>query len=213
MGVVDAVARFFARQASAPDSRLAPALLRYMAFETRRENAHALELLRLEPDHAVLEIGFGHGRWLRRLAKRVPRGFVAGVDPSARLVERAARRHRRAIARERIALQRGSAASLPFEPARFDRVLSAHTLYFWPDVEAGLREILRVLRPGGRLVLVFLAADESPGERLYPRETFRFLGRREVARALGAAGFRYVDMERRDYGRRRISFACAERPR
>lgn len=211
MGLGRAVSRAFAREAAAPRSWLAPILFRWMAFRTRRENARGLQMLALGPEDAVLEIGFGHGATIARLAQQLPQGFVAGVDPSPRMLRAATRRNRRAIASGRVALRRGSAASIPFEGTRFDRVLSAHTLYFWPDVDAGLREIHRVLRPGGRLVLVFLAADESPSPRLHPPEIFHFMRRRELARALGAAGFRYVDIDRPDGRRAKLSYARAER--
>lgn len=211
MGLGKAVSRIFAREAAAPRSALAPLLFRWMSFRTRRENARAVAMLGLVPEHAVLEVGFGHGGGVARLAKRVPKGFVGGVDPSPRMLRVASRRNRRAIAAGRVDLRLGSADAIPFEAARFDRAVSAHSLYFWPDVEAGLREIRRVLRPGGRLVLVFLAADESPSPRLHPPEIFRFLRRRELARALGAAGFRYVDIDRPAGRREKLSFARAER--
>jgi len=211
MGLGDAVSRIFAREAAAPRTLLAPLLFRWMAFRTRRENARAFDMLGLAPDQAVLEIGFGHGADVRKLARLVPKGFVGGVDPSPRMLRFASRRNRRAIRAGQVELRLGSAASIPFEDARFDRVVSAHTLYFWPDVEAGLREIRRVLRPHGRLVLVFLAADESPSPRLHPPSVFRFLRRRELARALGAAGFRYVDIERPEARGSRVSYAKAER--
>lgn len=211
MGLVKTVSHLLAREVAAPRSALAPFLFRWMALRTRRENARAVEMLALAPEHAVLELGFGHGAGVARLAKRVPKGLVGGVDPSPRMLRFAARRNRRAIAAGRVDLRLGSAAALPFQDARFDCAVSAHTLYFWPDVEAGLREIRRVLRPGGRLVLVFLAADESPSPRLHPPEIFRFLHRREVARALGAAGFRYVEIDRPEGRCERVSFARAER--
>jgi len=211
MGLGRSVSQLFARESAAPRSLFALALFRWMAFRTRRENARAVAMLGLRPEHAVLEIGFGHGATIARLAQQVPRGFVGGVDPSARMLRAATRRNRRAIATGRVELRPGSVASIPFPDERFDRAVSAHSLYFWPDVEAGLREIRRVLRPGGKLVLVFLAADESPSPRLHPPEIFRFPRRRELARALGAAGFRYVDIDRPAGRRDKLSYARAER--
>jgi len=211
MGLGNAVSRMLAREAAVPRTLLAPLLFRWMALRTRRENAHAFELLELAPDHAVLELGFGHGAGVRRLARLVPQGSVGGVDPAPRMLRAASRRSRRAIREGRVELRLGSAARIPFEDARFDRAVSAHSLYFWPDVEAALREIRRVLRPQGRLVLAFLAADESPSPRLHPPEVFHFMRRRELARALGAAGFRYVDIERPEPRGKPVSFARAER--
>jgi ubiquinone/menaquinone biosynthesis C-methylase UbiE len=138
-----------------------------------------VELLEVGATDRVLEVGFGPGVALSALLERVPQGSVAGVEASELMVRDARRHFAAAVAAGRLDLRRGDAASLPFEDGSFDAVCGAHVLYFWPDPIATIRELGRVLRPGGRLALAFQEHDRMPphaasglsgaGARLYER--------------------------------------------
>ena len=71
------------------------------------------------------------------------------------MVERAAGRNAGAVEAGRIALRRESVANLPFADHTFDKALAINSMQVWPDAMAGLKEILRVLKPGGRVALGF----------------------------------------------------------
>src|SRR5262249_49711069 len=128
-----------------------------MAAETASLNLQALGLLALRTSDHVLEIGFGHGKTLDLAAARVPEGFVAGVDVSEDMVGMAHQRCKKAIRRGLLEVKLGDSSSLPFPDDSFDKALCIHTLYFWKDPIRDLREIYRVLKPGGRFVLGFRA--------------------------------------------------------
>ncbi len=116
----------------------------------------ALDLLALEPDHRVVELGCGTGDILSRIAARVLRGIAVGVDTSEVMLRHARRRNRVFLERGRADVRRidsGSLASLGEEA--FDRVLGVHVVYFWSDPPRQVEEIRRVLRPGGSVVLAF----------------------------------------------------------
>jgi SAM-dependent methyltransferase len=99
----------------------------------------------------VLEIGFGPGVGLAALARSAPGAEIAGIDPSAEMVTAARRRTRRYGSR--VQVQQGTAAALPWEPGFFDAVCATNSVQLWQPRVASLAEVLRVLRPGGRLVL------------------------------------------------------------
>jgi ubiquinone/menaquinone biosynthesis C-methylase UbiE len=122
---------FIARQASCPHGLPGRFLAWIMAAETASVNERALALLECRPDDHVLEIGFGHGRTLARVATLVPAGFVAGVDVSEEMVRMASSRNRQFIAEGRVEVQRADSTQLPYPEGRFDRVYAVHTLYFW----------------------------------------------------------------------------------
>ncbi len=122
---------FIARQARCPSGLLGRVLASIMASETAAVNEKALELLQIEPNDHVLEIGFGHGRTVARAAALAWAGVVSGIDVSHEMVKMAIRRNRRLIKEGRVELQQGDSIRLPYDDGRFDGVYAVHTLYFW----------------------------------------------------------------------------------
>jgi ubiquinone/menaquinone biosynthesis C-methylase UbiE len=114
----------------------------------------ALRMLAAAPGESILEIGFGTGRLLQLLARRVTLARIAGVDPAATMVEVASARRELIALGDRVDLRLGEVAPLPWGDASFDAVLALHCFQFWPDPAAAGREIWRVLRPDGRMVLI-----------------------------------------------------------
>jgi ubiquinone/menaquinone biosynthesis C-methylase UbiE len=112
-----------------------------------------ISLLDVKPSEEVLEVGFGPGLGIQLLAKSA--GRVAGVDCSREMMEQAKARNAEAIASGVVDLRDGSVEDLPFEDGTFDAVLAINSMQVWPDVMAGLRELSRVTRSGGRVALGF----------------------------------------------------------
>ena len=116
--------------------------------------AWGLQHVTISPAATVLDIGCGGGRTIARLAESAPTGRVYGVDYSAESVATARGTNARAIAEGRVSIEQANVARLPFPDATFDVVTAVETHYYWPNLAANVREILRVLKPGGRLVLI-----------------------------------------------------------
>jgi ubiquinone/menaquinone biosynthesis C-methylase UbiE len=186
---------FIARQSARPSGFLGRVIAGVMAHETSDLNERAVHLLRPSPSDQVLEIGFGHGRTIERLAHVVSSGRVCGVDVSESMLNMAVRRNRRAIAEGRVELLHGDCASIPFDDTSFDGTLAVHTLYFWRDPDACLREIRRVLRPSGRLVLGFLRGD-SPQRNRFPNEVYTFHQEQSVGAMLETCDFGSIQFSR-----------------
>jgi ubiquinone/menaquinone biosynthesis C-methylase UbiE len=117
--------------------------------------AWVIDLLGIQPNDSVLEVGFGPGVGIELLARLVSGGYVAGIDPSEEMIEQAKARNVKAIERGRLDLRYGSAESLPFEGNTFTKALAINSMQVWPDAVAGLREMQRVMKPGGRIALGF----------------------------------------------------------
>ena len=137
-----------------------------MAHTKRSFIPWVIGLLEIQPGDRVLEVGFGPGVASRRIVESTPAGFIAGVDPSREMVEQARARNAQALRTGRADLRQGSAERLPFEGQQFDKAFSINSLQVWPDAVAGLREIHRVMKPGGRLALGFTTQSRQPKEGL-----------------------------------------------
>lgn len=135
-----------------------------MVRQHAKETVWTVSVADVRTADSVLEIGYGAGKAIALLAEKTPAGSVAGVDLSATMVKRARTRNARVVRAGRVRLQQGDAAHLPFADRQFDKVISIHSLYFWPEPSVVFAEILRVLKPGGICVVTFAsgkAGDED----------------------------------------------------
>ena len=143
-------------------------------------NRLALEMLEPRPGERVLDLGFGGGGLIAELLRA---GCApVGVDVSAAMVERARRRF------PGVELHCASAERLPLRDRSVDKAASLNSLYFWPEPAAALAQLARVLRPSGRLVLLFEPPEELskwPGHR----HGFRLFNPAEVRGLMEQAGF------------------------
>jgi SAM-dependent methyltransferase len=109
----------------------------------------------VQSNDKVLEIGFGPGVGIELLAQAAAGGYVFGIDPSKEMLDQAASRNARAIESGHVDLRLGSAEALPFKDNSFDKAMAINSLHMWSDAIAGLREVRRVMKPGGRIACGF----------------------------------------------------------
>lgn len=133
-----------------------------MARQHQQENTWTISLLHVQSTDHILEIGFGPGTTIQRLASLAPEGFVAGIDYSSTMVNLAYKRNIQAIKGGRVDLRQGEVAKLPFAYQSFDKAISIHTLYFWQEPLSALTEVQRVLKTGGLLALTILPKEKWP---------------------------------------------------
>jgi len=156
----------------------------------------ALGFFQLQPDDDVLDIGCGGGATLARLAGRVPEGHLTGLDYSEVSVEATRRYNPVLIETDRLDVLQGSVEQMPFGDESFDRIVTVESFYFWPDPEANLCEVRRVLRTGGQFLLVadiYDTPDLSAEERAnIERYELQNPTPEEFQRLFQAAGFREI---------------------
>lgn len=132
---------------------------------------HIAQGLCLDGPAQVLDVGTGPGYVALHVAQRYPSADVVGIDFSRTQV-RAAERLRNEMNRGNCRFIEADAMRLPFDPESFDAVVSVGSIKHWPDAGRGLREILRVLRPGG--VAVVSETDREVSEEDFERFMSRF---------------------------------------
>jgi ubiquinone/menaquinone biosynthesis C-methylase UbiE len=137
--------------ANAYEALFVPALFRQWA-------PRVVDAAQIQPGQRVLDVACGTGILAREVASRTgPTGSVAGVDPSPGMLAVAKR------LAPAVEWRQGAAESLPFPDQSFDAVVSQFGLMFFTDCRQAVREMLRVLRPGGRLaVAVWDSLDNIP---------------------------------------------------
>lgn len=199
-----------ARQSRRPSGWLGEIVGRVMAFETASANEVAAERLGLRENESILEIGCGHGRTLARLA-RTGGAFLAGIDASEVMVRIARRRLHRWIGAGRAEVSLATSSALPYPDVRFDAALAVHVLYFWNDAVTDLREIRRVLRPGGRLLLGYRPRDAETLAAL-PASVYALRSVEEVEGLLEKAGFAAIHSAELAHGSKRFVCTQATRP-
>ncbi len=113
-----------------------------------------LAKVKIAYSNVILDVGCGGGKTLYQLAKRAPQGKVFGVDISPDMVEYSKKVNKKLISRNRVQVFRGSVEKISFPNSYFDFVTAFETYYFWQNFLDALKEIRRVLKPGGKLILV-----------------------------------------------------------
>jgi len=142
---------------------------------------------------AILDVGCGGGRTVQKLASLAPEGTVIGLDYSPASVAVSRETNAKEIEAGRVRIEQGSVAALPFPDGAFDIVTAVETHYYWPDLPANVREILRVLKPGGTFELIAETYRGGPLRFLYgivmPLLGAAFLSDAEHRNLLTQAGF------------------------
>lgn len=158
VGINEILKRALWRQLGRPSGLPGRVIERLMTAHNAAAHDLTLSHAGLEPNDRVLEVGFGCGTLVEKALRSAPGVTVRGIDASGVMVERANARNAEAVREGRAELRFGSVYSLPYSAESFEKALSVHSIYFWPDPIADVGEVLRVLVPGGRVVV---AADPS----------------------------------------------------
>ncbi len=136
---------FDARQARAVEAM-------YQNPDVTGQRAEVLRRLELRPGEAVLDVGVGPGLLLRDLALSVGTGGKAvGLDMSAPMIDIA---KRRCEGLTQVSIEQGDAMKLPFPDASFDVAVSTQVYEYVPDMALALRDLYRVMKPGGRILIL-----------------------------------------------------------
>ncbi|MFN0152145.1 MAG: methyltransferase domain-containing protein [bacterium] len=177
--------------------RLAPNYDRRWRRYIERTVGATVRRVRARPGDRVLDLAAGTGALTRALLRAEPALRVVALDLSRAMLRRGADGGARWVG----AVQ-GDAGALPFANASFDHVVSSSAFHYWPDPARALREIHRVLRPGGACVITdwcddYLACRVCARvlSRLEP-SSGRILRVAECGAHLEAAGFRVESLER-----------------
>jgi ubiquinone/menaquinone biosynthesis C-methylase UbiE len=188
-----------------PTGRLGRLLARVLNVSHSRVNDWGLKLISIEKHYMILDVGCGGGMTVHELAGIATEGKVYGVDFSEECVAVSRRTNRQLIKMGRVEIQHGSVSGLPFSDNMFDLVTAVDSHYYWPDLVADMQEVLRVLKPGGRLVII---GESYKGGKYEKRDrkfvesvNLAYYGINELGELISKAGYSDVQMfEKYDKG-------------
>lgn len=172
-----------------PDGFYGQVISRYADMTFEAVNQWTINLMALQPDDNVLEIGFGSGRAIQAMAAVPGIGSVVGIDNSALMVQQAATLNEQAIRNGTVRLLEADVCRLPDFGQKFDKIAAMNTSMYWPadQMESILAGLRSRLKPGGVLFISF--------QRLFERyergeQTPEIMG---YAKAMQKAGYVSVD--------------------
>lgn len=156
----------------------------------------ALSYLNILSGNVVLDVGCGGGRTVEKLCGKVGSGKVYGIDYSDLCIKKAKKLNHKNVLCNKAVITRASVSQLPFEDEKFDFITAVETYYFWPDKLDDLKEVFRVLKTGGKLLLVFeMQKDENnpdKWEKVEKRLNIEAVGREEIEDMLFRAGYHNI---------------------
>ena len=155
------------RQAGRPKGPLGRSMVRGWNRSHAKLTDWGLQQVILPGNAVMLDVGCGGGRTVSRLSALAPAGRIVGLDVSAASAVVAQDTNVGAIESGRVRILQGSVAALPFPDGVFDIVTAVETHYYWPNLAANVKEILRVLKPGGTLALIAEAYRGGPLRGIY----------------------------------------------
>ena len=159
----------------------------------------------------ILDVGCGGGRTVSKLAVMAAQGRVYGADFSEESVAASKKTNARWIEMGRVEICQGSVSQLPFPDGMFDLVTAVETHFWWPDLPGDMREVFRVMKPGGKLIViaeVYKGAEtrvSKLAEKYAARAGMTLLDADEHRELLRSAGFTDVQVVEE----RRKGWICA----
>lgn len=129
----------------------------------------ALSFAEIGGDQRILDIGCGGGKTVSKLAGIIGNGKVCGIDHSDVSVRSSTRLNGRFIDRHKVEIRLASVSSIPYPDNFFDVVTAIESYFFRPDLASDLKEVLRVLKPKGKLLLVSEVAGTNSNEKTIAR--------------------------------------------
>ena len=159
-----------------------------------------LDLGNVPTEGEIIDIGCGGGANLSRLMDRSLYAKVTGVNYSPVSVEKTRKVNADAIAEGRCKVLEASVASLPFKDDTFAMATAFEMVYFWLDIEKSFAEVLRILVPGGRFLIVNeddgLSGNNEKWEKMI--EGMHTYTPEELQTHLAAVGFRDIAVHRNE---------------
>ena len=173
-------------------------------------NDSTLTQLELEANDKVLDIGCGGGYLIGKMIEQATVRHISGIDASAEIVEHCGSLFSRSIKDCYLDIQCAKVDALPYSHDHFSKACSVNSIFYWPDLLRGLREIYRVLASNGLLVLTYTSKHDLDKQGFFPDDV-RSYRDEEVTGALRSEKFHDVFLKQEADKHRSYSIVTARK--
>lgn len=152
---------------------------------------YTIEALSIKEGDRILEIGFGNGAHIKDILDKDKGVHLTGIEIAETMIGEATSRYSKEIENKQVEIHLASSENIPFAENSFDKVLAANTLYFWENPHLHLKQVYKVLKPGGVFCLSyrskafleplpfvqygFTLYSQEEGEQLFKENGFKIL--------------------------------------
>ena len=148
------IAFYLMRQVRKPGKLAGRPFAWMMNYSHSRLTDWGLSHVRIQKNFVILDVGCGGGRTIQKMAVQASEGKIFGVDYASGSIAASRAKNADLIRADRVDIRAASVSRLPFSDDTFHVVTAIETQYYWPNLPADMREILRVLQPGGTLAVI-----------------------------------------------------------
>jgi ubiquinone/menaquinone biosynthesis C-methylase UbiE len=176
-------------QFAKPTGFFGKTLAKGMARGHKEFYKNALKVINPKKDDKYLEIGFGSGIFIKKCMSHVSK--IAGIDYSDDMVKLASNINKKLVESGKAEFKQGYASELPWADNEFTVVAAIEVFFFLDETEKTLKEIFRVLKPGGRLIIEmgFNKDDGADHKKHIKRFSLKLYSGEEIKELLKKAGF------------------------
>jgi len=187
---------FFAKQSKKPSGWVGRMLIGKLLNKSNATlEDMGLKLMDIKPESAILEIGFGNGRLIYKMGKVIKQGNITGIEISKEMIVQAENKNSELIKSGHLKLIEASVEKIPADNDCFDKIFTANTIYFWPNPDENIKEIIRTLKPGGTFYCALRLKEEMKANKAIRTnpDIFKYLfSEDEIIEFLKKAGLKDV---------------------
>lgn len=151
MGLKHSIFKQFRR----PNGGLGQVVGWLMAYKNKKRADWTFDNLQLQSGDNLLEIGYGPGVTLKKVANQLTFGSIVGIDHSEIMLKQASKRNKQHIKNAKIKLEQGTIWDLEYPDNYFTTIYGSNVHFFWKNPVEEFSELVKLLKPNGKLVMVF----------------------------------------------------------
>lgn len=193
------IIKYFVEQSANPTGFIGRVMIKIWNTTFEDMANWGINKLNINEESIILDVGCGGGKTIYTLSEKTAKGKVYGIDISEESVQSSIKENKEKVKDRKVIISQGDVANLPFEDNYFNYVTSMQTHIYWQELEKGFKEIYRVLKKDGILLIVC----EKDKIEYHLKEEYK--SNNSTKELLLSIGFNEVKIEEKG---KRVLFIC-----